>query len=221
MKSKIISIYVCIALLATACTNEPLQDINVLKNEAELSKVNAKGIANAPEQSGPFIIRTSDGVWSFLIYDTKTNLTALIGITYENQLEICNGNFSWELFDQVPAQFINNNSNEFRIITNQQGLVNVIVFKGTWDRISPFCDFILGSELLAEGMAHYNYNDNDYNAFLNDSKNNNAYSIKAAGLLYSPVDNKRKGFQARLMFNWDKIEDDFFATIMHQSVQLH
>jgi len=216
MKLKHIFYSFCFATAMFACANEPLVEPNDTLLEADL-----KGIANAPETSGQYVIRTEDFVWAWVISDPKTELTAVVGWDYEAQLAWCAGEFNFDLFDQVPSQIVNNPSSESRIILLNQGPVRVIVFDGYYDYSYPNCDFFTSAEVIAEGQANFIQTDNDLIAYLNDSNNKNAYSIRANGNLLSR-DNEQMHLNVFWQFLWDKDpESGFFDDLVKVSVQLH
>lgn len=167
----------------------------------------AKGIANAPNQSGMYVIRAEIGTGS-LIVDTKTGLSVTLGIDFEN---FCNDGYYWEL---IPAQYIITPNSDGRYITLGQGDVDTTVFDGAFDGTIDFCDFILNTPVLAEGISQLIYNDNDLLGITDN--NSNAWSIKANGRLLNQ-DNESKNLSAKFHETWNKDHHWSFSS----SVRLH
>lgn len=167
----------------------------------------AKGIANAPNQSGMYVIRAEIGTGS-LIVDTKTGLSVTLGIDFEN---FCSDGYYWEL---IPAQYINTPNSDGRYITLGQGDVDTTVFDGAFDGTIDFCDFILNTPVLAEGISQLIYNDNDLLGITDN--NSNAWSIKANGRLLNQ-DNESKNLSAKFHETWNKDHHWSFSS----SVRLH
>ncbi len=183
---------------------EPFDDTNAI-SEADAF---AKGIGNAPEQSGPYLIRIDD-IGAYFLVDSKTGLSLGFGA---DKIAFCNGDP--DPFEVEPIQFIDIPSNELRLIFLQQGEVYAEVFNGIWDGSIPFCNFLLNTPVLAEGMVQFIYTDNDYLG-LSNSNNTNTWGARVHGRLLNE-DNKTKNLSASFHGVWDKNELFYFT----QSVRL-
>ena len=215
MKLKTIFYSLCIATLVFACeTNdlEPLEDINAISDADAF----ARGIGNAPGQSGVFVLRGEDYA-AWVIVDSKTGLTTING--FDGMALFCNGEF---LPDIVPIQLVFLPNNDFRAIVLEQGEIYTEVFDGAWDfENDDGCDFLTNAQLLAEGPTQFILTDND--AFGDPNSNNaNAYGVNIHGRLTTP-DDKMKSLNTSLRFLWHK--DDIiispFDIQVSVSVQLH
>jgi hypothetical protein len=167
----------------------------------------AKGIANAPDQSGMYVIRTELSAAAILI-DTKTELTAVFGVDIE---AFCSGDAFWEV---EPIQYVNIPNTDEQLIALLQGDVYTFVFDGVFDGSISLCDFLLNTSVLAEGESHFIYNDNDYFGTANIS---NSWSIKANGQLLNQ-DNELKNLNAKFHGVWNYQTDHFSSST---SVKLH
>ena len=216
MKLKHIFYSLCAATLMFACTNEPLTE-----PKETLLEANSKGIANAPTESGVYVLRSEDYVWGWIISDSKTNLTAVLGWDLESQLSWCSGNFDLDLLDLAPIQLIDLPNNENKFVELQQGMVRTIVFDGAFSYLYPFCDFVDNAEVLAEGLSRFTYTDNDLLGYISDGNNYNSWTYRGSGTLIGSSDGKDKHFSAvmKLLWNWDN-EWDILSDIRHISVQL-
>jgi hypothetical protein len=166
----------------------------------------ARGIANAPDQSGMYVIRTETSAASVIV-DTKTELTAVTGVDIE---AFCSGDPFWEL---EPLQYVNIPNND-QLIFLIQGYVYTFVFDGVFDGSIPLCDFLQNTPVLAEGTSHFIYNDNDF--FGTAANISNAVSIKANGQLLNQ-DNELKNLNAKFHGVWNQ-EGSFTSST---SVKLH
>ncbi|MDU8885019.1 hypothetical protein RXV94_02525 [Yeosuana sp. MJ-SS3] len=191
MKTKTFFYSFCLAIIMFACANEGLEseDIILEQNKEELSK----GIANAPSESGIYIIRSNFGT-GYVVLDFKTGLSATLGLDIE---AACNGNPDW--YEIEPVQFINTPNGRTLLI--QQGDVYCVVLDGLPDANYNGCDFFLNAPVLAHGNAQLIYHDND--AWIADSNNKNTWSVKVNGRIEG-TDGRTKSLSAGFQFLWDK-----------------
>lgn len=187
------------------CTTEEVSTIDSsFENDSY-----AKGIANAPKQSGMYVIRTERGFADILV-DTKTGLTLNTGVDIE---AYCN--YEDNPFEFEPTQYVDLPNNAEHFIELLQGDQYTVVFDGVWDYSSmSLCEFFDNTPVLAEGMSQLIHNDND--VFGSSDNNTNAWSFKLHGRLLNQ-DDEIKNLSASFHAVWDK-EDRFSS---HTSVRLH
>jgi len=192
-------------LFFIGCTTEEVSTIDSsFENDSY-----AKGIANAPEQSGMYVIRIKTGA-AGLIVDAKTELSVSFGLNLE---ALCSSG-SWEV-EVETIQYVNTPNNDERLIALQQGDVNTIVFDGVFDPFTmDFCEFVLNRTVLAEGISRFTYNDNDINGTTNN--NSNSWSLKLNGRLLNEY-NESKNLSAKFHETWDDHHHWSFSS----SVRLH
>lgn len=168
----------------------------------------AKGIANAPEQSGMYVIRR-EGLGADLFVDAKTGLTLISSIDI---VAFCSGDPNF--MEAEPIQLVDIPNNDEHFIVLQQGDVYTVVYDGIFDGSITLCDFLLNTPVLAEGISRLIYNDNDIFSIADNTTN--TWSIKLNGRLLNQ-DNESKNLSANFHAVWDK-EGRFFSST---SVRLH
>jgi len=192
------------ALFLIGCTTE---EISTLDSSIENDSY-AKGIANAPEKSGMYVIRT-ESVAAGLIVDAKTGLSVLFGVDF---VAFCSSEPNFN--DVVSTQYVDVQSNDERFLALQQGDVITFVFDGIFDGSKTLCDFVFSTPILAEGVSRFIYNDNDINGTVDN--NSNSWSLKLNGRLLNQY-NESKNLSAKFHETWDKEHHWSFSS----SVRLH
>ena len=192
MKFKKIICGLFIATLMFACeTNEiDLVDDTVTLSESE----SMRGIANAPEQSGPYLFRFEE-IFAILLIDLEKGISVTMGV---DEIAFCNGEVFW---DFAMTQFIDIPNDELRAIALQQDETYTEVFDGAYAG-GDLCDFFTNTPILAEGMSKFIYNDND--VFYSDATNNtNSWGFRCHGRLMNQ-DGEMKNLSASYHEVWDK-----------------
>ena len=136
------------------CQSESLDSVDDSAALSESIEAN-KGIGNAPEASGPYLIRFEFTI-GIVIVDVERGITATFG---GDNPAFCAG--EPDAFDLAPVQFFNSPSDEDRFIALQQGEIITTVYDGVFSG-GPICDFFNSTPILAEGMSHFVYKDNDF-----------------------------------------------------------
>jgi len=189
-----------IATLMFACeTNEiDLVDDNVTLSESESM---ARGIGNAPEQSGPYLFR-GDDIGAFLYVDVEKGISVTLAIDH---VAFCNGDPVGSL---TPIQFIDVPSNELRAILLAQADLYTEVFDDAYVG-GDLCDFFTNTLILAKGMSQFVYTDND--VFGTGGNNTNIWGSHFHGQLLNQ-EGESKNLSGRHHNLWDKKDRETSVT---------
>jgi hypothetical protein len=198
--NKVIYFLVFSVLFLFGCSTEEVQ-ITDSQNPG-LNQVSLKGVSNAPEQSGMYIIRIESG---FAVYavDFESGISASFGA---DNVAYCNGDPDY--FDFVTDQIISVPSDELKGILLTQGEVYTEVFDGIFTG-GEFCAFVLNTPILAQGMTKFVSTDNDL--FTSGNNNTNSWGTRGHGLLLNQ-DNETTIFWAYQHFTYNKKQDRFNAS---------
>ena len=166
MKTKFLTLTVLTLLLMAGCQSESLDSVDDSAALSESIEAN-KGIGNAPEASGPYLIRFEFTI-GIIIVDLEKGITATFG---GDNPAFCAD--EPDAFDLAPVHWFNSPSDEDRFIALQQGEIITTVYDGVPSG-GPICDFFTSAPILAEGMSHFLYRNNDF--YGSGGNNANSYS---------------------------------------------
>jgi len=178
-----------------------------VESVSEANLKTSKGIANAPSESGLYVVRIPiEGGHAYTLVDSKTELVCTIG--HPDIPWYCGGDYP---IDIVDFQFIVAGNYEDHWIVQSQGeVLQARVYQGPfiWDNnIEEFCSFLDNATLLAEGTVSMTYRDNDWN-WLFDPNYTNSFGFTAQGELLSP-EGEVKHLRAGTNWLWNRDTGDF------------
>lgn len=195
-------IFVCFtAAFLFACQPNSIDSTQeVITTQEQLitnSENSNRGISNAPEQSGIYVIRT-ELEFFFWIFDYEQGLSLIAGIDVP---ALCNGDPN--SFSIQPLQLVDLPSSSLGAVGLIQGNTQAYVFQNIDDDPS-ICDYFTNNPILAQGTVEFIYTDNDF--FGSQSNRRNAFGVIFHGQLYNQ-NNELKTLNAKLKIIWDPDED--------------
>ena len=198
MKNVVYLLMLSVLFLVGCSTEElPITD----STNADLNQVSLNGISNAPEQSGMYVFRSENALAVYAV-DFESGISASFGA---DNVAFCDGDPNF--LDFVTNQIINAPSDELKSILLTQGEVYTEVFDGIFMG-GDFCDFLLNTPILAQGMTKFVSTDND--VFGSGNNNSKSWGTRGHGRLINQ-DNETKNFWAYEKFTYNKKQDRFTA----------
>ncbi|WP_258105263.1 hypothetical protein [Marinoscillum sp. MHG1-6] len=226
----IFAIMALLILVMSSCANNdediiapaPVSAPMVVGNNEDIwssENQSTKGIENAPNTSGSFVIRDSyEGAFALTLVDNVSKLVATIG--YPDLIPTyCGGGFPE---DVVAFQDIIAANNGDRALSLGQGKMHVKVFQGPLSTVdfSEWCPFFTNSEVLAEGTVRVISPTNEL--YPAETNNKMIWSVQFHGKLLT-LDNEIKNVSGGVLFTWDKEEEfnSLLDLVERVSLQLH
>ncbi len=189
-------------LFLFGCSSEELQTTD--SPNADLNQVFAKGIGNAPEQSGPHLFRYEDSYWIY-VEDMERGISAAFGVDFE---ALCGGEDWWGVANN---QVIVVPSDELRIVLLNQGEVITNVFDGFFNiDVDDPCVFFDTTTNLGHGLVKFVATDNDFD--ISGNNNTNTFGFRGHGRLENEAGDS-KNFTTIQHFSINKKKEQFTAKV--------
>lgn len=194
MKTKSLVLLTMLLVATLSCEKQGEDQI-----DDSIFAVEAKGIANAPSESGMYVVRGEDQLIArVLIHDAKRNLLAIIASDYT---AACAG--QGPVTDEaIPFQeiLLSETENDVRIVhLSQSDEVTIRVYDTS---VYGFSCASINEGPIASGTGSLINTDNDLEAFNNQRPLHNAYGYMSHGML-TDANGDYVMFTAHARFVWD------------------